>query len=139
MGNFVYENVGGMRAAIDSLAELGSSADCDMRQALVRAMQAIREYETTLSRALLEGIGTIKQGVVYGIKNTKALHQRVPTLCFNVGSLPPEAVSSRLAYRNIAVRHGHMYSPRLIKRLGLTPDNRVVGASLVHHKRPEEV
>jgi cysteine desulfurase family protein (TIGR01976 family) len=139
VGTFVYENVAGMSAAIDYLAELGRSADCDMRQALVRAMHAIREYETTLSRALLEGIGTIKQAVVYGIKDTKALHQRVPTLCFNVGSLPPEAVSSGLADRNIAVRHGHMYSPRLMKRLGLAPDHGVVRASLVHYNTREEI
>jgi cysteine desulfurase family protein (TIGR01976 family) len=139
VGTFVYENVAGMSAAIDYLAELGGSGDSDMRQALVRAMQAIREYETTLSRALLEGIGSIKQAVVYGIKDTKALDQRVPTLCFNVGSLPPEAVSSGLADRNIAVRHGHMYSPRLMKRLGLAPDRGLVRASLVHYNTLEEI
>src|SRR6266496_5301110 len=111
--------------AIDYLAELGGPGDSNMRQALVRAMQAIREYETTLSRALLEGIGAINQAVVYGIKDTKALDQRVPTFCFNVGSLPPEAISSGLADRNIAVRHGHMYSPRLMKRLGLALDRGV--------------
>ncbi len=139
VGTFVYENVAGMSAAIDYLAELGGPGDSNMRQALVRAMQAIREYETTLSRALLEGIGAINQAVVYGIKDTKALDQRVPTFCFNVGSLPPEAISSGLADRNIAVRHGHMYSPRLMKRLGLALDRGVVRASLVHYNTREEI
>jgi cysteine desulfurase family protein (TIGR01976 family) len=139
VGTFVYENVAGMSAAIDYLAELGSSGGTDMRQALVRAMQAIREYEATLSRALLEGIGAIKQAVIYGIKDTKALDQRVPTLCFNVGSLPPETISSGLADRNIAVRHGHMYSPRLMKRLGLALEHGVVRASLVHYNTLQEI
>lgn len=138
-GTFVYENVAGMNAAIEYLAELGGSGDGDMRQALVRAMQAIREYETTLSRALLEGISAIRHAVVYGIKDTKALHQRVPTLCFNVGSVPPETVSFGLADRNIAARHGHMYSPRLMRRLGLALDRGVVRASLVHYNTLEEI
>jgi cysteine desulfurase family protein (TIGR01976 family) len=139
VGTFVYENVAGMSAAIDYLAELGNSRDGERRQNLVRAMQAIREYETTLSSALLEGIGSIKQAVVYGIKDTKALDRRVPTLCFNIGNLPAESVSSALANRNIAVRHGHMYSPRLMKRLGLALDRGVVRASLVHYNTREEI
>jgi cysteine desulfurase family protein (TIGR01976 family) len=139
VGTFVYENVAGMSAAIDYLAELGSTGDGNMRQSLVRAMHAIREYEATLSRALLEGMGTVKQAVVYGIKDTNTLDQRVPTLCFNIGRLSPEAISSRLADRNIAVRHGHMYSPRLMKRLGLALDRGVVRASLVHYNTREEI
>jgi cysteine desulfurase family protein (TIGR01976 family) len=138
-GTFVYENVVGMSAAIDYLAELGGQENSNLRLSLVHAMQSIREYETTLSRALLEGISAISQTAIYGITDTKNLHQRLPTFCFNIGGVPPANVASRLADENIAVRSGHMYSPRLMKRLGLAPEHGVVRASLVHYNTREEV
>jgi cysteine desulfurase family protein (TIGR01976 family) len=139
IGTFVYENVAGMNAALEYLAELGGSSDGNLRQRLARAMELIREYERKLSHALLDGISTIKNAVVYGIKDTNVLRRRVPTLCFNMGSLPPELVVSRLADKNIGVRDGHMYSPRLMKRLGLSPEQGALRASLVHYNTGAEV
>jgi len=144
VGTFIYENVAGMNAAIEYLAELGVSSNpddssCSLRQCLSRAMESIREYEATLSSALLQGIGEIKGAVVYGIQDPKATHQRVPTLCFNLNNIPPATVAAKLAGKGIAVRDGHMYSPRLMKRLGLSPDSGAVRASLVHYNTHEEV
>jgi selenocysteine lyase/cysteine desulfurase len=48
-------------------------------------------------------------------------------------------VTEELAKRNIGVRDGHMYSPRLMKRLGLTKESGAVRASLVHYNTLEEV
>jgi cysteine desulfurase family protein (TIGR01976 family) len=139
VGTFVYENVAGMTAALEYLAELGSSGDSNLRQRLSRAMETIRQYENTLSHALLDGISTIRNAAVYGIKDKNLLHQRVPTFCFNVGHLPPAIVVSRLADKKIAVRDGHMYSPRLMKRLGLSPEQGAVRASLVHYNTGDEI
>lgn len=141
VGTFAYENVAGMTAALAYLAELGSSGDSsgNPRRRLAEAMEVIRRYESTLSRAFLDGIATIGKAEVYGITDTSALHQRVPTLCFNLRNLPPEIVVSRLAARNIAVRDGHMYSPRLMKRLGLSSKQGAVRASLVHYNTREEI
>jgi cysteine desulfurase family protein (TIGR01976 family) len=139
VGTFPYENVAGMTAALEYLAELGSFGHGSFRQRLVEAMELIRQYESALSRALLDGIATISRAIVYGIKETSAIERRVPTLCFNIGNLRPEVVVSRLAKRNIAVRDGHMYSPRLMKRLGLSPEEGAVRASLVHYNMREEV
>jgi selenocysteine lyase/cysteine desulfurase len=44
-----------------------------------------------------------------------------------------------MANKGIAVRDGHMYSPRLMKRLGISPDHGAVRASLVHYNTHEEV
>lgn len=137
VGTFAYENVAGMTAALEYLAELGGSGD--PRRDLPKAMEMIRGYESMLSRALLDGMAIIGKAEIYGIKDTSALHQRVPTLCFSIGNLQPDAVVSRLAERNIAVRDGHMYSPRLMKRLGLSPERGAVRASLVHYNTAEEV
>jgi selenocysteine lyase/cysteine desulfurase len=60
-------------------------------------------------------------------------------LCFNLAGISPASVTEELAKRNIGVRDGHMYSPRLMKRLGLTKESGAVRASLVHYNTLEEV
>ena len=144
VGTFVYENVAGMRAAVEYLAEFGgpSSADDTLRSqrlCLVSAMERIREYETTLSTALLEGLCSIRGATVYGIKDPRTARVRVPTFCFNLKNIEPAALTTRLADKGIAVRDGHMYSPRLMKRLGLSPESGAVRVSLVHYNTQEEI
>jgi cysteine desulfurase family protein (TIGR01976 family) len=144
VGTFVYENVSGMRAAVEYLADLGGPAkgnesSSSRRKRLVRAMEAIRDYEKTLSGALLQGLRSIQGATVYGIHDSQAAHLRVPTFCFNLKNISPAAITTRLAEKGIAVRDGHMYSPRLMKRLGLSPDSGAVRASLVHYNTQEEI
>jgi len=144
VGTFVYENVAGMRAAVEYLAELdgpsnGNDASSSRRQRLSSAMKAIREYEATLSAALLQGLRSIKGATVYGIQDPQAPHLRVPTVCFNLKNISPSLLTTRLADKGIAVRDGHMYSPRLMKRLRLSPDTGAVRASLVHYNTQEEI
>ena len=144
VGTFVYENVAGMTAAIEYLADLGGASqehDCPgaLRTRLVRSMELIREYEATLSRALLEGLGAIKGVKIYGVRDPGAVSQRVPTVCFNLRDIPPAALAAKLAQNRIAVRDGHMYSPRLMKRLGISPASGALRASLVHYNTQEEI
>jgi len=144
VGTFVYENVAGMRAAIEYLADLGAICDGSQAQAAQRkhlagAMQAIHEYETTLSMALLQGLRSIKGATVYGLQDPQSSHLRVPTVCFNLRSVSPDQVTTRLADKGIAVRDGNMYAPRLMKRLGLSPDSGAVRASLVHYNTLDEI
>ena len=142
VGTFVYENVAGMRAAIEYLTELGgpeSGARETRRERLLSAMWAIRDYEAILSAATIEGIRSVAGATIYGVTDSGATHQRVPTLCFNLKNLPPSTVASKLGGEGIAVRDGHMYSPRLMRRLGLTPEHGAVRASLVHYNTLEEI
>jgi cysteine desulfurase family protein (TIGR01976 family) len=144
VGTFVYENVAGMRAAVEYLAELGgpsngNDSSSSRRKRLSSAMEAIREYERTLSAALLQGLRSIKGATVYGIQDPQAPHLRVPTVCFNLKNISPALLTTRLADKGIAVRDGHMYSPRLMKRLGLSPETGAVRASLVHYNTQEEI
>ena len=76
---------------------------------------------------------------VYGIGDTKRIGERVPTLCFNLPNVPPARVTEELAEKNIGVRDGHMYAPRLMNRLGLTKESGAVRASLVHYNTVAEV
>ena len=79
------------------------------------------------------------KATVYGITTPDQISQRTPTLCFNLPGISPAQVTEELAKQNIGVRDGHMYSPRLMKRLGLEQESGAVRASLVHYNTLEEV
>ena len=144
-GTFVYENVAGMDAAVRYLEMLGRSLEGSdtaksesRRSALRRAFDAIRDYEESLSREMLRVLNECG-AAVYGVVGQERIGQRVPTLCFNLPNVSPARVTEELARQNIGVRDGHMYSPRLMKRLGLAKESGAVRASLVHYNTVQEV
>lgn len=143
-GTYAYENVAGMDAAITYLESLGRSTSAERdpqigRVDAIRAgMTAIAAYERTLSARLLDEVANIPGLAVHGVTDRARLHERVPTLCFTVAGVASSAIAEGLASRGIGLRSGHMYSPRLMKRLGLLP-NGAVRASLVHYNTAEEI
>jgi cysteine desulfurase family protein (TIGR01976 family) len=143
-GTFIYENVAGMDAAVRYLEALakdtieGKEEPQSRRAALRRALNTIRAYEESLSLEMLRVLDDCG-AVVYGLTDKERIHERVPTLCFNLPDVSPVRVTEELANNNIGVRDGHMYSPRLMKRLGLAMETGAVRASLVHYNTMEEV
>jgi cysteine desulfurase family protein (TIGR01976 family) len=145
-GTFTYENVAGMDAAVQYLETLGRKGAAtdetekseSKRAVLRRAFEAIRAYEESLSLEMLRVLSDCG-AVVYGVADKSRIRERVPTLCFNLSNVSPAKVTEGLARRNIGVRDGHMYSPRLMKRLGLTQESGAVRASLVHYNTIAEV
>jgi cysteine desulfurase family protein (TIGR01976 family) len=141
-GTYAYENVAGMDAAIEYLESLGKDEAADSGQArtrtLRRAMSRIAEYERTLSSALLDAIEAVPGARVHGVSDRARLAERVPTVCFTVDGVESSAIATALAEREIGVRFGHMYTPRLMSRLGLLPGG-VVRASLAHYNTVDEI
>jgi selenocysteine lyase/cysteine desulfurase len=154
-GTYVYENVAGMDAAIGYLEDLGrrflnggreaalkgcatTTADASRVEAIRAAMTAIADYERTLSARLLDVASSVPGVTVHGITARDQLADRIPTLCFSVAGRPAAAIADALAARDIGVRSGHMYSPRLMARLGLPPTG-AVRASLVHYNTVAEI
>lgn len=144
-GTFVYENVAGMDAAISYLASLGevregkSTTSLSSRRVnITRAMKAIRQYEEALS---LEMLRVLNEGgaTVYGISRKERVAERVPTFCFILPDIAPADVTEAMSRANIGIRDGHLYSPRLMKRLGLSLETGAVRASLVHYNTIEEI
>src|SRR5215467_1082678 len=119
IGTYVYENVAGLIAAIDYLEDVGRRCGAcgDRRQTVRHAMEAIRSYEMTLSDRMLRGLETIPSVRVYGLRK---LSDRTPTFCFTVEGLSPADVCEKVVRRGYAIRYGHLYCTRLIKRLGLS-------------------
>src|SRR5271166_1640637 len=116
----------------------GSNGHASRRLHLENSMQMIRQYEAGLSEAMLSGLAAIPSVTIYGIRDVSLIPHRVPTVCFNVGSVAPAEVCERLAAAGIGVRDGHMYAPRLMQRLGLTEAG-VVRASLLHYNTHQEI
>ncbi|MDB5524649.1 MAG: cysteine desulfurase-like protein [Rhizobium sp.] len=142
VGTFTYENVAGMNAAVHYLESLGrrflAGEGHSRRQALVAAMAAIRDYEHGLSR---EMIAVLKRhgAVIYGISDEDKLTGRVPTICFTIPGITPQEVAAEMGKRRIGIRDGHMFAPRLMKRLGLTMETGAIRVSLVHYNKVEEI
>jgi selenocysteine lyase/cysteine desulfurase len=148
-GTFVYEHVAGMDAAVTYLAQLGrilrgagGSPDTPQTQspgADVRyAMQAIRNYEQGLSLELgrvLRECGA----QVYGISEDERVGERVPTFSFNLPGFSPREVTETLVRAGIGIRDGHMYAPRLMKRLNVPVESGVARVSLVHYNTLAEI
>jgi cysteine desulfurase family protein (TIGR01976 family) len=145
-GTYGYENVAGMDAAVCYLRDLGqrlSDGAGEHREStdrilIQRAMAGIAGYERSLSRALLDSVEDIPGATVHGITDRDRLDERVPTLAFSVAGIPAASIADGLAARGVGVRSGHMYSPRLVARLGRSADG-VVRASLVHYNTVEEI
>ena len=145
-GTFIYENVAGMDAAIQYLAQVGrtltrtpglstpASLGADSRH----AMNAIQRYEQQLSLELARVLADCG-AQIYGIDTPVRVSQRVPTFCFNLSGVTPQVVTETAARANIGIRDGHMYAPRLMHRLGLTKESGAVRVSLVHYNTVAEI
>jgi cysteine desulfurase family protein (TIGR01976 family) len=141
-GTYAYENVAGMEAVIHYLERLGhltGAAAGAARPMVIRiAMDAIAQYERSLSAALLDAVESIDGAVVHGVTDRRQLARRVPTVCFSVDGLAASAMAEGLAQQGVGARSGHMYSPRLMERLHLMPGG-AVRVSLVHYNTVDEV
>ena len=141
-GTFVYENVSGMDAAVRYLESIGRnfapSNNRTRRENIAAGMGAIRQYELVLARAMMK---VLKEcgATIYGVADDARLDERVPTFCFNIGKLSPQAIVEEMAKRDIGIRDGHMYAPRLMNRLNLSMDSGAIRASLVHYNTLDEV
>src|SRR2546423_8254422 len=139
-GTLIFENVAGMSAAIDYFDALGRTlGDAhSLRESLETAMSGIRTYEQSLSCHLLEVLAEAG-AVVYGIDDPVESAGRVPTVCFNLPGLHPANVVEHMVNCDFGIRDGHMYAPRLMRRLGLALDSGAVRVSLVHYNTVDEI
>lgn len=145
-GTFVYENVAGMDAAIQYLAQVGrllartpgppapASLQADCRVAMIAIQLYERQLSIELGRVLLDCGAQI-----YGIGTPSRVSERVPTFLFNMPGIAPQNVTEAAARANIGIRDGHMYAPRLMQRLGLAKETGAVRVSLVHYNTFDEI
>jgi len=92
-----------------------------------------------LSSEILRVLAALGDVTVYGVREPDQLKHRVPTICFNLNGVPAARVAACCAENGIGVRDGNMYSPRLLRRMGVPPETGAVRASLVHYNTVEEI
>ncbi len=141
-GTFIYENVSGLNAAIGYLESIGRDFlphnNKTRRENIVSGMQRIRTYEKQLAAHMLNVLKD-NGATIYGISEAERIDQRVPTFCFNIADLSPQKVVEEMAHAQIGIRDGHMYAPRLMKRLGLSMDRGAIRVSLLHYNTTDEI
>ena len=142
VGTFPYENVAGMNAAVHYLESIGRPmlppGTRSRREALAAAMQAIRDYELILSREMIAALK--RQGAkIHGISDEAKLSGRVPTICFSLPTISPQEFATRMGEAGVGLRDGHLFAPRLMKRLGLAMETGAIRVSLVHYNKVEEI
>ena len=141
-GTFVYENVAGMAAAIDYLAQWGAR---DGPRRLARRELTARGLPLGHGRDPRLRAGPVARVVadvaglrcqIYGLREEDRVRERVPTVCFNLPGSPRGGDGGRRGGGH-RTGDGHMYSPRLMRRLGLAVETGAVRVSLVHYNTLE--
>lgn len=116
------------------------SADySDRRLRFKQAMAAIRSYEASLSRAVLEHLADTPGVQVYGPRDTQKLETRVPTVSFTLKGWQPRRVAEKLAEKEIYVWDGNYYALAVTERLGLEENGGMVRVGPVHYNTVEEI
>jgi selenocysteine lyase/cysteine desulfurase len=92
-----------------------------------------------LSRALIEGLSSIKGLHIWGITDLDQLDRRVPTVSFTLDGWRPRDVAAALDQAGIYVWDGNYYALAVTERLGLEDKGGMVRVGAVHYNTLEEV
>jgi cysteine desulfurase family protein (TIGR01976 family) len=136
-GTQSFESIAGVHGALEYFESLGSGET--RRQRLVSAMTVLKEYEKSLSRALIEGLSAIRGLHIWGITEPGQLDRRVPTVSFTLEGWHPREVAAELDKRNIYVWDGNYYALAVTERLGLEDKGGMVRVGAAHYNTLEEV
>jgi cysteine desulfurase family protein (TIGR01976 family) len=114
-------------------------AQPDRRYYLQAAMQAIQDYERTLTVHLLDGLRAIRGVTIYGLTAAEDLACRVPTVAITLEGHTSRELAERLGQAGIFTWHGNYYALALMERLGLEQHGGALRIGLAHYNTHEEV
>ncbi len=145
-----HEGIVGLLGALEYLAWVGTTfgehyADRLAERyagdalSLKQAMWAIRAYEYELSRALLDAFDDVPGLRLYGIRDPRALEERVPTFSFTLEGWHPRDLAAALDQQGIYTWDGNYYALAVTERLGLEERGGMVRVGAVHYNTLEEV
>jgi cysteine desulfurase family protein (TIGR01976 family) len=143
-GTQSFESIAGVLGALEYLAWVGRTfggapAAAPLGPAVRAAMTEIRDHERGLSRAMLDGLSSIRGLRIYGITDPARLDTRVPTFAFTLDGVHPRAICQELDRRGISAWDGNYYAPEVTTRLGLEGTGGMVRVGAVHYTTTDEV
>jgi len=106
---------------------------------LKQAMTAIRDYEYSLSQALLDILAETPGVTVYGLRDTNRVTERVPTVSFTMQGWHPRRLAEELDKHSIYVWDGNYYALAVTERLGLEDSGGMVRVGPVHYNTVAEI
>jgi cysteine desulfurase family protein (TIGR01976 family) len=141
-GTQSFESIAGVLGTMEYLEWLGKRfgpAATGRKAALRAAMSAIGEYEAGLSRALREGLSSVKGLRIHGITDSSRLDRRVPTYSFTLEGWHPRAICEELDRAGIYAADGNYYALEVTTRLGLEGKGGMVRVGAVHYNTASEI
>jgi len=101
------------------------------------ALTAIRDYERSLSEAILSAWHSIPGTKLYGLTDPRQASERVPTFGFEVAAVPDNELEARFwRMGELQVAVGSHYSAAVLRGLGR---GSLARASFAHYNTPDEV
>ncbi len=118
LGTLPYEQLAGVVAAVDFLAEVDPGEATGRRERLRASWQSIDEHETTLRERLEAGLADLGDAVVL---HSRAAH-RTPTLLVTFPGRRSVDAARFLAERQVLAPAGFFYAAQAQQRLALADD-----------------
>jgi cysteine desulfurase family protein (TIGR01976 family) len=149
-GTQSFEGIAGVLGALEHLAWIGEKFGQNYQQQLAdrytgralllkQGMASLQEYESELSKNLLETLRQISSIRIYGQDNPADVTGRVPTIAFNIAGMHPRKVSTALAEQDIYVWDGNYYALAVTERLGVEKSGGMVRIGAAQYNTIEEI
>jgi len=141
-GTLSHENIAGVLAAIEYLADVGRHSEASAssrRAALLVAYAAIQVYECGLMQPLISGLLAIPGLKLYGITDPARFGGRTPTVAVRIEGHTPIELARKLGERGIFTWDGHYFALDLARRLDVQSTGGWLRIGLVHYNTAEEV
>jgi cysteine desulfurase family protein (TIGR01976 family) len=115
--------IAGAAASVEYMASLSShdAQKTSLRNRLVDAMDWICEYESQLVARLIDGLVAIPSLKFFGIIESERLHERAPTVAFQLDGINSIDVTEQLGAEGIFAWHGNYYALPLTTALRTEP------------------
>lgn len=128
--------VNGQMDYMDAVADAHGMAGKPVQARAEAVRKLFRGHETALLQPLLDFLSGHPRARLIGSLRAA---ERAPTVAFTPERLRPPEFAGRLAQEKLGVGVGHFYAYRLLKALGIDPEEGVVRASFVHYTAKTEV
>jgi selenocysteine lyase/cysteine desulfurase len=94
----------------------------------------MNRHEASLCKVLLEGLAHLPARIL-GKNTTQGREANIALISENH---PSARLSALLGKKGIATKHGHFYAYRILKKMGLDPDDGVLRLSFAHYNTLNE-
>jgi len=155
-GTLNHENIAGVTACVDYIADIGRGIrrdgrlDCPpsearaleksaRRAAIEASYAAIHEHERSLLQRMMAGLKKIPGLKIYGITDPARFHERCTTFAVRIERHTPLELATKLGDRGFFTWDGNYYALNLTEHLDVEKSGGFLRIGLVHYNTIEEV